>query len=274
METEAGPGQVHKSLREWLNLVGFKHCVDFAGVFRDEDYIAFVMGLAEAGLECYIPGRALEEALQPIAVEFLFAVARLHRFGSKHLERSCPRCGGPLYLIDYSMATTQRFHTGPACGKASYIAPEMHLGHGYDAFQADAFSCGVILYALFAKDKNRLIEMGCSMGTCTVGRCWKFSSCEDYPWISTRAGACKCFEYVRNHGFLKFMSKRRIMVGNEKKPVQQALLGSFPVMSTAFVHLLDGLLRFNPEADTLREVPAFKVEDASTAEREDTSSTT
>lgn len=27
--------------------------------------------------------------------------------------------------------------------------------------------------------------------------------------------------YVRNHGFLKFMSKRRIIVGNEKKPVQQ-----------------------------------------------------
>ena len=84
--------------------------------------------------------------------------------------------GGPIYLIDYSMATTQRYHTGPACGKASYIAPEvlafnrcfytaqMHLGNGYDAFQAllalleslvaqaDAFSCGVILYALFAKD--------------------------------------------------------------------------------------------------------------------------
>lgn len=45
---------------------------------------------------------------------------------------------------------------------------------------------------------------------------------KDYPWISTRAGACKCFEYVRTHGFLKFMSKRRIIVGNDKKPVQQA----------------------------------------------------
>ena len=37
-----------QSRARWLNLVGFKHCVDFAGVFRDEDYIAFVMGLAEA----------------------------------------------------------------------------------------------------------------------------------------------------------------------------------------------------------------------------------
>lgn len=211
----------------WLNAVGFKHCVDFAGVFRDEDYIAFVMGLAEGGdLFSFVdamglpaPGPVLEEALQPIAVEFLFAVARLHRLGLAHRDLSlenvllASKKGGPLYLIDYSMATTQRFHTGPACGKASYIAPEMHLGNGYDAFQADAFSCGVILYALFAKD---------------------------YPWISTRAGACKCFEYVRNHGFLKFMSKRRIIVGNEKKPVQQ-------VMSTAFIHLLDSLLRFNPE---------------------------
>lgn len=225
METEVP--WMDMAATRWLNLVGFKHCVDFAGVFRDEDYIAFVMGLAEGGdLFSFVdamglpaPGPVLEEALQPIAVEFLFAVARLHRLGLAHRDLSlenvllASKKGGPIYLIDYSMATTQRFHTGPACGKASYIAPEMHLGNGYDAFQADAFSCGVILYALFAKD---------------------------YPWISTRAGACKCFEYVRNHGFLKFMSKRRIIVGNEKKPVQQ-------VMSAAFVHLLDGLLRFNPE---------------------------
>ncbi|CAK9108595.1 Calcium-dependent protein kinase 1 (OsCDPK1) (OsCPK1) [Durusdinium trenchii] len=210
----------------WLNLVGFQHCIDFRGVFRDEDYIAFVMGLAEGGdlfsfvdaMGLPVPGPALEEALQPIAVEFLFAVARLHRLGLAHRDLSLENVllankkGGPVYLIDYSMATTKRFHTGPACGKASYIAPEMHLGD-YDAFQADVFSCGVILYALFAKD---------------------------YPWISTRAGACKCFEYVRTHGFLKFMSKRRIIVGNDKKPVQQ-------VMSPSFTQLLDGLLRFKPE---------------------------
>eukprot|EP00913_Durusdinium_trenchii_P004447 g4126.t1 len=36
------------------------------------------------------------------------------------------------------------------------------------------------------------------------------------------------------------MSKRRIIVGNDKKPVQQ-------VMSPSFTQLLDGLLRFKPE---------------------------
>lgn len=25
--------------------------------------------------------------------------------------------------------------------------------------------------------------------------------CQDYPWLSTRPGGCKCFEYVRKHGF-------------------------------------------------------------------------
>ena len=24
---------------------------------------------------------------------------------------------------------------------------------------------------------------------------------QDYPWLSTRPGGCKCFEYVRKHGF-------------------------------------------------------------------------
>ncbi|CAJ1332986.1 unnamed protein product [Effrenium voratum] len=211
----------------WLNLVGFQHCVDFAGVFLDDDYISFVMGLAEGGdLFSFVdamglpdPGPALEEALQPIAVEFLLAVARLHRLGLAHRDLSlenvllASKKGGPVYLIDYSMATTMRYQSGPACGKASYIAPEMHLGNGYDAFQADAFSCGVILYALFAKD---------------------------YPWISTRIGACKCFEYVRSHGFLKYMTKRRILVGEDKKPVDQ-------VMSPSFARLLAGLLQLTPE---------------------------
>ena len=40
--------------------------------------------------------------------------------------------------------------------------------------------------------------------------------------IEDSAQGLEITRYVRNHGFLKFMSKRRIIVGNEKKPVQQA----------------------------------------------------
>ena len=38
----------------WLNIVGFQHCVEYCGVFLDDDYVAFVMGLAEAPSELVI----------------------------------------------------------------------------------------------------------------------------------------------------------------------------------------------------------------------------
>ncbi|CAE7399410.1 unnamed protein product, partial [Symbiodinium sp. CCMP2592] len=59
----------------WLNVVGFQHCVEYWGVFLDDDYVAFVMGLAEGGdLFTFVdamglpePGPILEEALRPLA---------------------------------------------------------------------------------------------------------------------------------------------------------------------------------------------------------------
>jgi len=75
---------------------------------------------------------------------------------------------------------------------------------------SDAFSLGVTLYAIIV---------------------------QDYPWLSTRPGGCKCFEYVRKHGFLHYLDKRKLR--NSEQKIGQ-------VISQELKQLLGGLLAFNP----------------------------
>jgi len=119
---------------------------------------------------------------------------------------------GPVKLIDFGMATSQRMHHGAPRGKPSYIAPEVHGEDGYDAFQADVFSCGVILYCLALRD---------------------------YPWMSTRPGQCKCFDFVRKHGFNAYIAKRQMPIGTDRIPTSQ-------VLSEELASLLSGLLEVDP----------------------------
>merc|ERR1719324_2235018 len=81
------------------------------------------------------------------------------------------------------MASATRMFRNCVRGKASYQAPELHGDAEYDAYLSDVFSLGVTLYALLLKD---------------------------YPWLSTRPGGCKCFEYVRKHGFRAYLAKRKL----------------------------------------------------------------
>lgn len=218
------------SVSRWLNDRGFAHSVEVIGRFYDGEggFLRFVMDYAEGGdlftymeaSEAPMPGPTREALMWPMVVEFLSAVRQLHAHGIAHRDLSLENVllakvkEGPLMLIDFGMATTQRLHLASVCGKPSYIAPEVHLGTGYDAFQVDAFSCGVVLYTL---------------------------ALADYPWLSTRPGGCKCFEYVRQQGFRAFLSKRRIPVGRERKPILQ-------VISEPLCALISGLLSVDPSA--------------------------
>lgn len=210
----------------WLNMKRFKHCVEYAGVYQDGDYLAFLMGFAEGGdLFSFLDAMQLsgssletENLLRPLVVELLEAVASLHLLGLAHRDLSLEnvllqqRTTGPLCLIDFSMATCSKKISGSSCGKPSYLAPEVHEGDTYSAFEADAFACGVIIYAMILKD---------------------------YPWMSTKKGGCKCFEYVREHGFLAFIRRRRIMIRGERRLVVE-------VLSPGLALLLDGLLQVDP----------------------------
>ena len=56
---------------------------------------------------------------------------------------------------------------------------------GYDAFLADAFSVGVIVFAMAMKE---------------------------YPWYSTKTDGCQMFMYVRKQGLSKLLDKRKVTV--------------------------------------------------------------
>ena len=104
-------------------------------------------------------------------------------------------------------------------------APELHTDQEYDAYLTDAFSLGlsvwsrdiapfsgfccgpspfgpgVTLYAVLLKDIH---------GRSSVAA--KVLKLQDYPWLSTRPGGCKCCEYVKKHGFRAWACPRRTVL--------------------------------------------------------------
>ncbi|CAK0788360.1 unnamed protein product, partial [Prorocentrum cordatum] len=85
-------------------------------------------------------------------------------------------------IIDFGAATALRHCGEGECrGKRNYQAPEMHTG-GYDAFAADSFALGVVLFATMA---------------------------HDFPWTSTKAGACKHYSYAQRNGLRALLTARR-----------------------------------------------------------------
>merc|ERR1712014_62314 len=69
------------------------------------------------------------------------------------------------------------------CGKKSYMAPEMYVNGPFDLFATDAFALGVLLF-----------------GVC----------CREYPWNSTKPGACKLFSYVQKKGLQSYIERRKV----------------------------------------------------------------
>ena len=101
----------------------------------------------------------------PIVGQIFTAVCWLHDLGVAHRDLSLENIlltdnGGSMQvkLIDFGMSTTQRVCKRELRGKQSYQAPEMH-GPEYDAFLADEFALGVVLFAM---------------------------AVQDYPWTSTK----------------------------------------------------------------------------------------
>jgi len=162
------------------------------------------------------PGMDREEAIWPIVLQVLQGTYELHEISISHRDLSMENIlmsldddGEPVAkLIDFSMATTTRFWKNVKRGKPSYQAPELHSDDTVDFFLCDAFSLGVIIFAIFF---------------------------EDYPWVNTHN--CKCFLYARRHGFRGLLSKRMM------RNTQTSFID---VMSKPMVELLEGLLAFDP----------------------------
>merc|ERR1712048_816559 len=83
----------------------------------------------------------------------------------------------------------------------------------FDAFATDAFALGV-----------------CAFSVC----------CREYPWNSTKPGACKLFNYVQRHGLQNFLERRKVHgAQNPQQRLAEAL--SKPLQT-----LLVGLLEMSP----------------------------
>jgi serine/threonine protein kinase len=208
----------------FLNSVGYTYSCTQYGVFQDKENTYVVRSFAEEGdlfSWCetgFPPSPERERMVTPVHIQILAAVQQLHDMKIVHgdlalenilLDRDKQGVES-IQLIDFGMASTTRKNKGVVLGKASYQAPEMHTGEEFDGFLADAFSVGVVIYAIHVKD---------------------------YPWLSTRPAGCKCFKYVEKHGLRAFLAKRKLRHS-------QSTVGS--CLSEPLQQLLEGMLQFDP----------------------------
>ncbi|CAE8719294.1 unnamed protein product [Polarella glacialis] len=204
-----------------LETLRYPYVNKLLGIFRDHDttYVASPFA-AEGGLFKWSkkgksPGLEREAEVLPFALQILDAVRALHDLGIAHRDISLENIlitGGRIKIVDFGMATLQRMCTNEVRGKPSCTAPEMHLDAEYDAFLADAFSVGVVIFAMATRE---------------------------YPWLSTEQGCCPLFEARSRQGFVASLLKRR----NGSTQGRQQL---FDVLSRGLLELLEALLFVDP----------------------------
>jgi len=212
----------------FLNSVGYDSACQLYDVFRGSSHTFVTMSFApegdlfswsQVGPEA---GPEREALVIPLALQVLTGVKKLHDMGIVHrdislenilLMKSQGNSGGEeIKIIDFGMASSGRMFQRCVRGKSSYQAPEMHKDDEYDAFLSDTFSVGVTLYCMLLMD---------------------------YPWLSTKPGGCKRFEYVEKLGFRAYIAKQRVRGSNWRisermsEPVQQ---------------FLEGMLSFDPSS--------------------------
>jgi len=207
-----------------LNRMQFPYSCEFLGIFRDAESTYFVTSLATQGdlLSWHAqdprPGREREALMKPIMQQTFEAVKMLHELGIAHRDLSLENIlltegaqgRTQVKIIDFAMSTLSRRCRGEARGKVVYRAPEMNETSEYDAFLADAFALGVVVFAVAFRD---------------------------YPWSCTRM-TCKSFRYVREHGMAAFFEQRKVRNGSGETLSE--------VCSTSLAELLDGMLAIDP----------------------------
>jgi hypothetical protein len=208
----------------FLSNVGYEHACNLHGVFQDAGFTYVTMSWATEGdLQTWCMehqpylGANAENLLRPLVLQLLESVAQLHGHFIVHGDLSLENVvitrdsvtGDQLKLIDFGMASSQRFQAKKGRGKSIYNAPEIFTPVEHDGFLADIFAVGIMVFAM------------------TVGA---------YPWTSTKPGACQKFSYFHEHdlhAFLEYISKHDN-------------ISSATYLSEDLKSLLSGLLAVNP----------------------------
>jgi len=212
----------------YLAAMGYSGLLHLRGVYRDKKFTYAVSDFATEGDLCswwdpttHIPCIEAEVALWPLAIRICRVVRDLHNLGIVHRDLSLenfllcetgsapphsPTDGLEVKVIDFAMASFERWSKDRVAGKLCYLAPEVHTAKTEcDGFLRDAFAVGVTLFAMLRRE---------------------------YPWESAQSGVCITFELFQRHGL------RAILRGRSNPnhgSISEPLLG-----------LLDGLLNPNP----------------------------
>mmetsp|Transcript_26385 Transcript_26385/g.61451 ORF Transcript_26385/g.61451 Transcript_26385/m.61451 type:complete len:287 (+) Transcript_26385:64-924(+) len=207
-----------------LTAASFSNSCKLYGAFTDGSETFVVMELATDGdffTWCgnKTPfGREREAPMRPLLRQTFEAVRWLHDNSIAHRDISLENLllttgerGQVVKIIDFGMATTDPVGSG-TYGKHSYQSPEMHVQPSYEVFLSDVFALGVVMYGM---------------------------ALQDYPWVSTRAGSCKCFDFVNTSGFRAFLAARKV-----RGKVNQTIAAS---LSPEFIELMAGLVAFKPK---------------------------
>mmetsp|Transcript_126896 Transcript_126896/g.317110 ORF Transcript_126896/g.317110 Transcript_126896/m.317110 type:complete len:473 (+) Transcript_126896:57-1475(+) len=209
---------------KWLNDLQFPHVCSLHGVFADAENLYVVSSLAVQGdlfawtFQTPGHGHDREARIRPLAKQAVSAVRWLHDLGIGHRDLSLENLvledlgGGSsrVKVIDFAMATLLRPCSG-IVGKRSYQPPEVHTSAAYDPFTVDVFALGVTFFTM---------------------------ATQSYPWSSTRSGKCALFRHASTHGFLRYLSVRKLRKGDSLRLAE--------VFSPTFCELLSGLLEFKP----------------------------
>lgn len=211
-----------------LNLRGFPYACEMKGIFGDEENTYVVSSLATEGdLFSWCtrrpkPGGEREILMMPIVVQIFVAIKWLHELGIAHRDLSVENIlmtdvgGGEMRIkiIDFGMSACYRICQGVR-GKLAYQSPEMHAEVPYDAFIADAFQLGVVVFVMASRK---------------------------HPWISTKPNSCRQFECFNAHGFDRYLQEMGWR-GNDGETLAE-------VCSPALIDLMGGLLEVDPAKRT------------------------
>jgi serine/threonine protein kinase len=207
----------------YLNSINYKYACTLDGVYRDGENTFVMLSFASGGDLVDLvnrddaPGPSREAALAPLVVELLSGLKELHDMQIVHrdisvenvlLTSSDVSIAG-IRIIDFAVSSTRRTSRSVTC-KESYQAPEMHVNSEHDAFLAEMFAVGVLIYTIMVKD---------------------------YPWLSTKTGCCKSFDWVQKNGFHAYCKKRRVR-GSD--------MTISDYLSEPLVHLIEGMLARDP----------------------------
>lgn len=213
------------ALAKYLSMQGVDFVCDPVGTFQDESETFFVSRFADKGdlfewcQNGPTPGLEREALLRPLVQQLCDSMKYLHSLGIAHCDLSLGNIllmtsgDGNLQikLIDFGMAAIKQPRIIGARGKPSYQAPEMHKAD-YDPLLSDAFAVGVVIFGMVA---------------------------QDYPWLSTKPGGCKCFDFSSTKGLRAYLQKRKARNSNGARLAE--------VFTEPLVQLLEMLLQNLPE---------------------------